>query len=209
MIADRFTEEKERSTALGIALAFISFGSLVAPPFGGILYEHLGKRVPFLSLASLALVDGLLLFFVMRPHRIAMTLQQNNSHKPKGTPIWRLFMDPYIAICSGALVMANVSLAFLEPTISIWMRNTMHASESQMGYIWLPGFVPHVVGVYFTVWFGRKYPQYQWLLAAIGLSIEGMSCFIIPFCKRYGVLMIPISGICLLNILFTVMGSSS
>jgi DHA1 family vesicular acetylcholine transporter-like MFS transporter 3 len=196
MIADRYTEEKERSTALGIALAFISFGSLVAPPFGGILYEHLGKRVPFLSLALLALVDGLLLFFVMRPHRIAMTLQQDNTHKPKGTPIWRLFMDPYIAICSGALVMANVSLAFLEPTISIWMRKTMNASESEMGYIWLPGFIPHVAGVYFTVWFGRRYPQYQWLLAAIGLSLEGLSCFLIPFCKSFGVLMIPISGIC-------------
>ncbi|KAG9341033.1 hypothetical protein JZ751_019787 [Albula glossodonta] len=33
MIADKYTEETERSKALGIALAFISFGSLVAPPF--------------------------------------------------------------------------------------------------------------------------------------------------------------------------------
>lgn len=39
MIADRFTEENERSKALGIALAFISFGCLVAPPFGGALYQ--------------------------------------------------------------------------------------------------------------------------------------------------------------------------
>lgn len=39
MIADRFTEEGERSKALGIALAFISFGCLVAPPFGGALYQ--------------------------------------------------------------------------------------------------------------------------------------------------------------------------
>ncbi|VDN37940.1 unnamed protein product, partial [Cylicostephanus goldi] len=39
MIADRFSEESERSAALGIALAFISFGSLVAPPFGSVLYS--------------------------------------------------------------------------------------------------------------------------------------------------------------------------
>ncbi|KPP74750.1 vesicular acetylcholine transporter-like [Scleropages formosus] len=44
MIADKYTEEAERSRALGIALAFISFGSLVAPPFGGVLYEFAGKR---------------------------------------------------------------------------------------------------------------------------------------------------------------------
>ena len=35
MIADRYTDEASRSRQLGIALAFISFGSLVAPPFGG------------------------------------------------------------------------------------------------------------------------------------------------------------------------------
>ena len=32
MIADRFSDEKQRRKALGIALAFISFGSLIAPP---------------------------------------------------------------------------------------------------------------------------------------------------------------------------------
>ena len=37
MIALRYTEEEERTKALGIALAFISFGCLVAPPFGPFL----------------------------------------------------------------------------------------------------------------------------------------------------------------------------
>lgn len=55
LIADKYQEEKERSKALGIALAFISFGSLVAPPFGGVLYQFAGKRVPFLILASVCL----------------------------------------------------------------------------------------------------------------------------------------------------------
>lgn len=91
MIADRFTEEGERSKALGIALAFISFGSLVAPPFGGTLYEYLGRRVPFILLALLALFDGCMLFFVMRPHRVAMTLQQDIQHKPKGISYLLLF----------------------------------------------------------------------------------------------------------------------
>lgn len=194
MIADRFTEEGERSKALGIALAFISFGSLVAPPFGGVLYEYLGKQVPFILLAFLALFDGCMLLLVMRPHRIAMTLQQNHEYKPKGTPIWRLFRDPYIAVCSGALVMANVSLAFLEPTIAFWMEKTMNATESQIGSVWLPGFVPHLLGVLFTVWMSKRFPQYQWVLAAGGLALEGVSCFIIPFCTNFYTIMLPISG---------------
>ncbi|CAF0965551.1 unnamed protein product [Didymodactylos carnosus] len=199
MIADRYQDESGRSKALGIALAFISFGSLVAPPFGGILYEFFGKRVPFIVLAMIALLDGVLLFIVMRPTRLAEAFHyssHNSISKPKGTPIWRLLVDPYIAVCAGALAMANVSLAFLEPTISIWMRDQMQATEWQMGLIWLPGFIPHVSGVYLTVKLNERYPQYQWLLAAVGLSLQGIMCVFIPFCKGFGSLMIPICGIC-------------
>lgn len=202
MIADRFTEEGERSKALGIALAFISFGSLVAPPFGGTLTEYMGRSVPFVFLALIALFDGALLLFVMRPHRLALSTligaqaDDEREYKPKGTPMWRLFRDPYIAVCAGALVMANVSLAFLEPTIAIWMEDTMGSTESQIGFVWLPGFVPHLLGVLFTVWMSKKYPQYQWVLAAAGLALEGLSCFLVPFCTNYYAIMIPISGIC-------------
>jgi len=111
MIADRYPDEGSRSRQLGIALAFISFGSLVAPPFGGILYEFFGKRVPFITLALIALLDGCLLFVVMRPDRLrGGTFNFSNSmtaQKPKGTPIWRLLMDPYIAVCAGALAMVR------------------------------------------------------------------------------------------------------
>ena len=72
--------------------------------------------------------------------------------RPSGTPIWRLLIDPHIACCSGALVVANVSLAFLEPTISKWMDATMNAEEWQQGMIWLPAFFPHVAGTIFWVW---------------------------------------------------------
>jgi len=128
MIADRYQDEHSRTRQLGIALAFISFGSLVAPPFGGlykeiffslikefilgILYEFFGKRVPFITLASIALFDGILLFIVMHSNRVHF---DNNStiSKPKGTPIWRLLMDPYITICAGALAMVRRKLIYV------------------------------------------------------------------------------------------------
>ncbi|CAF0954933.1 unnamed protein product [Adineta steineri] len=200
MIADRYQDESSRSRHLGIALAFISFGSLVAPPFGGFLYQFFGKRVPFITLALIALFDGILLLTIMYSTRVQ---SDNNStiKKPKGTPIWRLLMDPYITICAGALAMANVGLAFLEPTISIWMRQEMNATEWQMGLIWLPGFLPHISGVFLTVKLYEYYPNYQWLLAAIGLVLQGVMCLLIPFCTNFGLLMIPISGICFGNAL--------
>lgn len=194
MIADRFTEESERSKALGIALAFISFGCLVAPPFGGALYQFAGKETPFLILAFVSLIDGFMLLLVMKP--IKAQIKESQMAKPPSVPIWRLFMDPYIAVCAGALMMSNVALAFLEPTISLWMEDNLTTENWQIGMIWLPAFFPHVLGVVITVKMAKKYPQYQWLMAAGGLALEGLCCFIIPFASSYKVLMIPLCGIC-------------
>uniref|UniRef100_A0A8C6UNM9 Solute carrier family 18 member 3b n=1 Tax=Neogobius melanostomus TaxID=47308 RepID=A0A8C6UNM9_9GOBI len=58
MIADKYTEEAERTRALGIALAFISFGSLFA-----------GKRVPFIVLACVCLIDGFMFLTIIRPSK--------------------------------------------------------------------------------------------------------------------------------------------
>ncbi|XP_059609969.1 vesicular acetylcholine transporter [Phlebotomus argentipes] len=194
MIADRFTEENERSRALGIALAFISFGCLVAPPFGGALYQFAGKEVPFLILSFICLLDGLMLLLVMKPVKEQLAERQNE--RSPTIPIWRLMMDPYIAVCAGALMMSNVALAFLEPTISLWMEDNLTTENWKIGMIWLPAFFPHVFGVVITVKMARKYPQHQWLMAAGGLALEGLCCFIIPFSSSYKVLMIPICGIC-------------
>ncbi|CAL8102322.1 unnamed protein product [Calicophoron daubneyi] len=196
MIADRYTGEAERTRALGIALAFISFGTLVAPPFGGILYQYCGKELPFITLAFIALLDGFCLMIVMQPVRIERTVLKAEGNLPEGTPIHRLLMDPYIAICAGTLTMANISLAFLEPTISHWMTETMHASNAQEGLVWLPAFLPHLAGVVTTIKLAETYPRYQWLMAAVGLFIEGTSCFLVPFCKSFIALMLPISLIC-------------
>nr|ABO93216.1 VAChT [Platynereis dumerilii] len=193
MIADRYTEEQGRSKALGIALAFISFGSLFAPPFGGVLFSLMGsKSAPFVFLALIALVDGLLVFYVMKPVRLERNMLKASGDHPKGTPIHHLIMDPYIAVCAGGLVMANVSLAFLEPTIAMWMTETMNATEWEIGLVWLPAFFPHVAGVYMTVKLMKKYPEHPWLITAIGLCLEGASCLIVPFCTNYGAVIIPL-----------------
>ncbi|XP_067285830.1 probable vesicular acetylcholine transporter-B [Pseudorasbora parva] len=191
MIADKYVEDAERSRALGIALAFISFGSLVAPPFGGVLYEFAGKRVPFLVLACVCLADSVLVLTVIKPFS-----NRTRENMPVGTPIYRLMADPYIAVVAGALTVCNIPLAFLEPTISSWMEKTMRATEWQMGLIWLPAFLPHVLGVYVTVRFAAKYPDLQWFYGALGMVIIGASSCTVPACATPGQLMIPLCGVC-------------
>ncbi|XP_056466003.1 probable vesicular acetylcholine transporter-A [Gadus macrocephalus] len=191
LIADTYTEERDRSRALGIALAFISFGSLVAPPFGGILYQFAGKRVPFLVLAVICLIDGIMCLAVLKPFS-----NKERANMPVGTPIYKLMFDPYIAVVAGALTTCNIPLAFLEPTIANWMEDTMNASEWEIGMTWFPAFFPHVLGVYLTVKLAEKYPHLQWFYGAIGMVFIGASSCTVPACKNFGQLMIPLCGIC-------------
>lgn len=193
MVADKYPDEPERSRALGVALAFISLGSLVAPPFGGILYEFAGKRVPFLVLAAVSLFDAVLLLAVAKPFSAAARARAN---LPVGTPIHRLILDPYIAVAAGALTACNIPLAFLEPTIATWMKHTMAASEWEMGMVWLPAFVPHVLGVYLTVRLAARYPHLQWLYGALGLAVVGASSCVVPACRSFAPLVVSLCGLC-------------
>ncbi|XP_058909473.1 vesicular acetylcholine transporter [Kogia breviceps] len=193
MIADKYPEEPERSRALGLALAFISFGSLVAPPFGGFLHKFVGKTAPFLVLAMVSLIDALLLLVVAKPFSAAARARAN---LPVGTPIHRLMLDPYIAVVAGALTTCNIPLAFLEPTIATWMEHTMAASEWDAGIAWLPAFVPHVLGVYLTVRLAARYPHLQWLYGAFGLAVIGASSCLVPACRSFAPLVVSLCGLC-------------
>uniref|UniRef100_A0A915ECS0 Vesicular acetylcholine transporter n=1 Tax=Ditylenchus dipsaci TaxID=166011 RepID=A0A915ECS0_9BILA len=177
MIADRFTEENERSAAL-------------------VLYSIAGKPVPFLILSFVCLIDAFMVFMVIQP-KARKSPEIKQGEVVNGTPMWQLFMDPFIAVCSGALIMANVSLAFLEPTITNWIDSTMKDTPNWLvGMIWFPAFFPHVIGVYVTVKLLRKYPQHPWVLAVIGLAMEGISCAFVPFTTSVGQLIVPLSTIC-------------
>ena len=58
MLADRYTDDEERGKAMGTALGGLALGVLVGPPFGGFMYQYVGKASPFLVLAALGLFDG-------------------------------------------------------------------------------------------------------------------------------------------------------
>lgn len=58
MLAERYPDDEERGNAMGIALGGLALGVLIGPPFGGVMYEFVGKTAPFLILSALALGDG-------------------------------------------------------------------------------------------------------------------------------------------------------
>lgn len=196
MIAHLFVDQAERSKAMGIVITALALGSFMSVPFSGFLYEYAGKSVPFITLAALALLDVIILCCSWHDKCGNKSNKKNNLNLEKKTPIWTLLADPYILICSMTLIMANLPLAFTQPNIAVWMETTMGASKSEIGYVWLSGFLPHISGVYITVKLIKKYSEHQYLFLMAGLGVEALSCIAIPFITNIFVLMVPIMIIC-------------
>ncbi|KAF7382992.1 hypothetical protein HZH66_013394 [Vespula vulgaris] len=138
MLAERYQDDKERGNAMGIALGGLALGVLIGPPFGGVMYEFVGKSAPFLVLSALALGDGLLQLLMLQPS-VVYTEAEPPSLKS-------LVTDPYIILAAGAITFANMGIAMLEPSLPIWMMDTMGASRWKQGATFLPASISYLIG---------------------------------------------------------------
>uniref|UniRef100_A0A8D0A6G1 Solute carrier family 18 member 2 n=1 Tax=Sander lucioperca TaxID=283035 RepID=A0A8D0A6G1_SANLU len=141
MLASVYTDDEERGHAIGIALGGLALGVLVGPPFGSVMYEFVGMTAPFLILAFLALFDGALQLVALQPTKVEPESQ-------KGTPLLTLMKDPYILIAAGTICFGNMVMAMMEPTLPIWMMETMCSSKWQLGVAFLPVSISYLIGTY-------------------------------------------------------------
>ncbi|KAI2661388.1 Chromaffin granule amine transporter [Labeo rohita] len=125
MLASVYTDDNERGIAMGIALGGLAMGVLIGAPFGSVMYEFVGKSSPFLILAFLAVFDGALQLCILQPSKIS-------PGSVEGAPLLTLLKDPYILISAGSLCFANMGVAILEPTLPIWMMQTMCSPKWQL-----------------------------------------------------------------------------
>ncbi|KAM4615005.1 synaptic vesicular amine transporter [Polymixia lowei] len=186
MLASVYTDDEERGHAIGIALGGLALGVLVGPPFGSVMYEFVGKTAPFLILAFLAVFDGALQLFILQPTKVEPETQ-------KGTPLLTLMKDPYILIAAGAICFGNMAIAMLEPTLPIWMMETMCARKWQLGVAFLPASISYLIG---TNIFGTlAHKMGRWLCALIGMLLVGMSVICVPFAGDIYGLILPNFGV--------------
>ncbi|XP_030377291.1 synaptic vesicular amine transporter isoform X2 [Scaptodrosophila lebanonensis] len=185
MLADRFTDDKERGNAMGIALGGLALGVLIGPPFGGVMYEFVGKSAPFLVLAALALGDGLLQLFMLQP-----SIQKCESEPPS---LKSLISDPYILIAAGAITFANMGIAMLEPSLPLWMVDNMGATRWEQGVAFLPASISYLIGTNLFGPLGHKIGR--WFAACLGLVIIGACLIFIPMATNITHLIVPNAGL--------------
>lgn len=112
MLAERYPDDKERGNAMGVALGGLALGVLIGPPFGGVMYEFVGKTAPFLILSVLALGDGCMSFLFKMSIKFKrflsvvvlqlLMLQPAVIRQETDAPSLKsLISDPYIVIAAG------------------------------------------------------------------------------------------------------------
>ncbi|MBN3296916.1 VMAT1 protein, partial [Amia calva] len=220
MLASVYTDDNERGFAMGIALGGLAMGILIGAPFGSVMYEFVGKSAPFLILAFLALFDGAMYTPAVKDFSGGKSfpsslfpLIANKKQQPKigdmplvfqsveGTPLLTLLRDPYILITAGSLCFANMGVAMLEPTLPIWMMQTMCSPKWQLGIAFLPASISYLIGTNLFGFLANKMGSHpsnrsltcdsspRWLCSMIGMMIVGISLLCVPFAKNiYGLI---------------------
>ncbi|CAF1403539.1 unnamed protein product [Didymodactylos carnosus] len=130
ILAQKYPDNKERGKIMSIAVIGIGFGAVAGPPFGGFMDDFVGGASPFLVVAGLVLLDGLLQLTVLEP-RITKQAVQRKS-------VIKLLRDPYIILAAGTTTCAYLTIGTLEGTLPIHMITTMNSSATQAGLAFLP-----------------------------------------------------------------------
>ncbi|XP_054867776.1 chromaffin granule amine transporter [Amphiprion ocellaris] len=180
MLASVYTDDEERGIAMGVALGGLAMGVLIGAPFGSVMYDFVGKSAPFLILALLAVFDGALQLCILQPSKIS-------PGSVEGTPLLTLLKDPYILISAGSLCFANMGVAILEPTLPIWMMQTMCSPKWQLGMAFLPASISYLIGTNLFGVLANK--MGRWLCSMLGMFIVGVSLLCVPFATSiYGLI---------------------
>nr|XP_025861953.1 chromaffin granule amine transporter isoform X3 [Vulpes vulpes] len=186
MLASVYTDDYERGRAMGIALGGLALGVLVGAPFGSVMYVFVGRSSPFLILAFLALLDGALQLCILQPSKVS-------PESARGTPLLTLLKDPYILVAAGSLCFANMGVAILEPTLPIWMMQTMCSPEWQLGLAFLPASVSYLIGTNIFGVLANK--MGRWLCSLIGMMVVGTSLLCVPLAHNIFGLIGPNAGL--------------
>ncbi|GAB1603909.1 synaptic vesicular amine transporter-like [Argonauta hians] len=185
MLADRYPNDAERGKAMGVALGGLAMGVLIGPPFGGIMYQFGGKELPFLILAAIVVIDGCLQLIVLQ--------LKIKPEAQEGTALKDLIRDPYILVAAGSITFSNMGIAMLEPSLPMWMSDTMGAPEWEQGVAFLPASVSYLIGTNIFGLMAHKIGR--WLTALIGMLMIGFLMISIPFSKNIFHLIVPQVGV--------------
>ncbi|XP_023222210.1 synaptic vesicular amine transporter-like [Centruroides sculpturatus] len=171
---------------VGVMFASKPVVQAITNPFVGPLTNRIGYSIPMFSGFVIMFLSTVILQLVVLKPRVMKETQE-------GTSLFTLVKDPYILIAAGALAFANMGISSLEPSLPLWMMDTMSAPEWQQGAAFLPASISYLIGTNIFGPMGHK--MGRWLATLVGLIIIGTCVVCIPMAKTFNHLILPNAGI--------------
>ncbi|KAF4803280.1 Chromaffin granule amine transporter [Turdus rufiventris] len=166
----------QENTRVGLLFASKALLQLLVNPWVGLLTNRIGYHIPmflgftilFLSTVIGAPFGSIMYEFV-----------------GKASPF--LVLAFLALLDGGALCFSNMGVAMLEPTLPIWMLQTMCPPQWQLGMAFLPASISYLVG---TNLFGILANRMgRWLCSMIGMAVVGISLLCVPLATNiYGLI---------------------
>ncbi|XP_020809940.1 synaptic vesicular amine transporter [Drosophila serrata] len=183
LVAQHYPEEARRSKVMGIILGSIALGVLLGYPFGGILYDLMGKSAPFIILSTL-------MFLSLGLQLLTMDLSVQPKVVVEATPKWRPLLEcKMILAIVLAIWFSTSTMAMLEPCLPIWLIQYLKPNKWQLGTVFIPDSVGYFVGTNFFGSIAYKYGQVK--VSCISLLLVGVASILIPSATTVAQLLLP------------------
>ena len=166
LIADLYGPA-ERGRVMGFVMSGTSFGLMVGPSLGGWLYERGGMKLPFLTVAALALA-ALAGFLWLR-------LPSTHAER-EAVPFAKLLRVPAVATCALTVLVGASTAAMLEPAVSLWLSANLGLNPSRVGMVFGVAAVAAtalhpVFGRFSDRWGGRQLTMIGLVLTALMMPL--------------------------------------
>ncbi|XP_043654842.1 synaptic vesicular amine transporter [Drosophila teissieri] len=183
LVAQHYPEEARRSKVMGIILGSIALGVLLGYPFGGILYDLMGKSAPFIILSTL-------MFLSLGLQLLTMDLTVQPEVVVEDSPKWRTLLEcKMILAIVLAIWFSTSTMAMLEPCLPIWLIQYLKPNKWQLGTVFIPDSVGYFVGTNFFGSIAYKYGQVK--VSCVSLLLVGVASVLIPSATTVAQLLMP------------------
>lgn len=127
LLADLFPP-KMRGAVMGTALTAISSGTLLGAPIGGWLFEMSGHQMPFFSAAGFTLINIVLVFLFLKE-------EPTTRSKSEKLQVRGFLRNPQVAFIAGIVLLAEISLCLLEPTLPVFLTEKLSVTPTIIGVL--------------------------------------------------------------------------
>jgi MFS transporter, DHA1 family, solute carrier family 18 (vesicular amine transporter), member 1/2 len=195
LVAD-VTDSRNLGKAMGLVMTAMSVGLILGPPVGGFLEQAGDHSTPFIVMAGVAVVSGVIQFlFIRDPER-----REGATAK-----VGKLLADPVLRSTVLAVFLVSSALSMLEPILPLDLTTRLAASSAVIGLVFGAATLANGATSPFVGVLADRHPQGLRRLMAAGLIVSGglMPLLIVPnsawvvavvlgaFAIAYGFVLVP------------------